>query len=127
MQDNKSKLNILHVDDESDTLEVVSAIFEKEGYDVTSVNSGKAAIEKVRDNNYSVIIVDIMMPDMSGWELFTEISKIKPKSKVVFLSILEIAPEKLAEIKKRGVSAYIHKPFDNKELVEVVNKVIESK
>ncbi|MFH1631731.1 MAG: response regulator [bacterium] len=120
------KLRILHVDDEEDTLKVVKTILDKEGYEVVSVLSGKSALEQVELDNFSLILLDIMMPDMSGWDLFTRIGTFEKKYNVVFLTILEVSKERLAELKERGVKDYITKPFDRNDLVARVKKVIES-
>ncbi len=121
----KSK-RILHVDDEPDTLEVVKTILEKEGYKVDSVESGKDALSKVELDNYGLLILDIMMPDMSGWDLFSRITEIKKEYKVMFLTVLEITDSKLKQLKEHGVKDYITKPFDNDELVARVKKLVSS-
>lgn len=117
---------ILHVDDEPDTLEVVKTILEKEGFKIDSVESGKDALKNLDLYNYDLIILDIMMPDMSGWDLFARIAKIKSEYKVVFLTILEISESKLKELKKHGIKDYITKPFDRDELVARVKKALSS-
>ena len=122
---NKKK-RILHVDDEADTLAVVKTILEKEGYEVVSAGNGAKALKDVKLNNFDLLILDIMMPDMSGWDLFTRISKIKSTYKVIFLTVLEISEARLQELKGRGVRDYITKPFSRDELVKRVKKVIES-
>jgi len=121
-----TKIKILHVDDEADTLGVVKTILEKEGYEVVSVLNGSRALKAVNLNGFSLILLDIMMPDMSGWDLFTRIAKIKPTYKVVFLSILEISEEKMKELKKAGVKDYIKKPFDRDDLIKRVKKALKS-
>lgn len=123
---NKKK-RILHVDDELDTLKVVKTILEKEGYEVVSAVNGVKAIKDVKINNFDLLLLDIMMPDMSGWDLFSRISKIKSTYKVIFLTVLEISPDRLKELKKHGVKDYITKPFDRDDLVSKVKKVIENK
>ncbi len=120
------KIKILHVDDESDTLSVVKTILDREGYEVKSVLSGRDAIKNIELNGYSLIILDIMMPDMSGWDLFTRITEIKPGYKVIFLSIVDVTEERLKELKEAGIKDYIKKPFDKDDLVERVKKVLES-
>jgi len=120
------KKRILHVDDEPDTLEVVKTILEKEGYEVDSVLSGKDALKKVELDNYGLLLLDIMMPDMSGWDLFTRISEIKKEYKVVFLTVLAISESRLNQLKDHGVIDYIMKPFDRDELVAKVNKIMSS-
>lgn len=126
MTNKSGKIRILHVDDEEDTLKVVKTILEKEGYEVDSVKQGVEALEKIKKNGYSLLILDIMMPDMSGWELFSHISKIKNNYRVIFLSVLEIAAEKLRELNEAGIKDYIQKPFDRDELVTKVNKALVS-
>jgi DNA-binding response OmpR family regulator len=122
----KKKLRILHVDDEIDTLKVVKIILEKAGYDVVSVEGGKAALAKINLNGFSLLILDVMMPDMSGWDLFSRIATIKPDYKVIFLSVLEATKEKIKQLKDHGVKDYITKPFDRNDLVARVKKAIES-
>ncbi|RLC32439.1 two-component system response regulator [Candidatus Woesebacteria bacterium] len=124
MADKKKK--ILHVDDEPDTLEVVKTILEKEGYEVDSVSSGKDALKEIELDNYSLLLLDIMMPDMSGWDLFTRITQIKKEYKVVFLTVLAISESRLNQLKDHGVIDYIKKPFDRDELVAKINKIVSS-
>jgi len=124
--DNK-RMRILHVDDEQDTLTVVRTILENAGFEVVSVNRARKAIKEITIDGYDLLIFDIMMPDMSGWDLFTKIGKIKPDYKVMFLSILDISPERLNELRQAGVTDYVKKPFDLDDLVSRVNKAITTK
>lgn len=126
MSEINKKIRILHVDDESDTREVVKIILENEGYDVVSVPNGKEALSEVNLNNFDLLILDIMMPDLSGFELYRRIFKIKSTYKVVFLSILDVSEEKLEELKHIGVRDYIKKPFDNNDFLARIRKVLNS-
>lgn len=119
-----TKKRILHVDDEPDTLKVVKTILEKEGFEIQSVESGKGALDKIKIDSYDLILLDIMMPDMSGWDLFTQISEIKQEYKVIFLTVLEISESRLEQLRKHGVKDYIMKPFDRDELVARIKKVL---
>lgn len=121
---NTKKKRILHVDDESDTLCVVKTILEKEGYEVVSAPSGKDALKSVDLNGFSLIILDIMMPDMSGWDLFTRIAEIKPSYKIIFLSIVDVSEERQKVIREAGIKDYIKKPFDRDDFVARVKRVI---
>ena len=121
-----AKKKILHVDDEPDTLKVVKTILEKEGFEVTSIESGKGALKQVKLDSYDLIILDIMMPDMSGWDLFTRIAEIKAEYKVLFLTVLEVSESRLKELKEHGIKDYITKPFDRDELVVRVKKALSS-
>lgn len=118
-------MKILHVDDESGTLEVVKIILEKAGYEVVSVNCGKGAFKEIKLDGFDLILLDIMLPDMSGWEIFTRICKIKPKYKVIFLSVLDLTEDRLDQMEKAGVKDYIKKPFDRDDLIKRVKKALE--
>ena len=121
------KKRILCVDDEMDTCAVIKTILEKEEFEVVSLNTGKDAIKNIELDGFDLLIFDIMMPDMSGWELYTRVVKIKPNYKIVFLSVLDITSEKLKELKDSGVKDYIKKPFDRNDFVTRVKKAINTK
>ena len=123
---NDTKIRILHVDDEPDILAVVKTILEKEGYEVVSVPNGKDALKSIELDGFSLIILDIMMPDMSGWDLFTRIAEVKPNYKIIFLSIVDVSEERQKVLKEAGIKDYIRKPFDRDDFVARVKKVLES-
>ena len=116
---------ILHVDDDSDVRDAVKTVLEKEGYGVVAVDSGKEALKAMGDNDFALILLDVMMPDMSGWELFTNMGVIKPDYKVIFLTVLEVTQERLKQLNDNGVSDYITKPFDKVDLVARVKRALE--
>jgi len=122
----ESKKRILHVDDEPDTLKVVKTILEKEGFEVVSVGDGKSALEQIELDNFSLMLFDIMMPDMSGWDLFTRLTKLKKEHRVIFLTVLEISGSRLEQLKEHGIKDYITKPFDRDDLVARVKKALAS-
>jgi DNA-binding response OmpR family regulator len=121
-----AKKKILHVDDEPDTLKVVKTILEKAGFKVDSVESGKDALKEIKLDSYDLVVLDIMMPDMSGWDLFTRITEIKSEYNIIFLTVLEISESRLKELKEHGIKDYITKPFDRDDLVARVKKVLSS-
>ena len=125
MSTDTKRKRILHVDDEQDTLTVVKTILEKAGFDVVSVDRGKRAIKEIALDGFDLLIFDIMMPDMSGWDLFSKIAKIKPTYKVIFLSVLDISEERFKELRDAGIKDYIKKPFDRDDLVMRVRRAIK--
>jgi DNA-binding response OmpR family regulator len=122
--DELKKIKILHVDDEADTLKVVKTILEKEGYEVTSALNGTDALKQIDKNGFSLVILDIMLPGMSGWDLFTHIPKIRPTCDIIFLTIVDISEDTLKELKFAGLKDYIKKPFDNDDFVSRIKKVL---
>ena len=115
---------VLIVDDEKAIVETVKAILKKEGYEVYSALGGVSCIECVRDVNPDIIILDIMMPDLDGWEVM-RILKDKghlDKTRVLMLTVVQ-EPKGEVEDLCQYVLDYIVKPFDRADLVERVNFV----
>jgi len=121
---NNEKIKILHMDNEEDVLSSVKTILEKEGFEVESVTRGQTAIDKIVANGFKLVLLDIMMPDLSGWDVFTRLMKTAPHAKVIFLSVLEISPERKKQLIEHGVSDYILKPFDRDDLVKRVKAAL---
>jgi DNA-binding response OmpR family regulator len=118
------KKNILSVDNEPLTVELVKVILEKEGYKVITALSGKECIRQLEKNKIDLILLDVMMPDLSGWDVYQRIRAKNKKVKVIFLSILEISPDRKKQLLKEGVSDYIIKPFNAQELAKKVGLIL---
>ena len=106
---------ILIVDDENDIAELIKDILEDEGYNVTIKNNGTDAINEVKENNYDIILLDIMMPDISGTEVCANIRNIT-NCPIIFISAKTQLIDKLVGFEV-GADDYITKPFINEELV----------
>jgi len=92
---------------------------EAKGYAVESENSGEAAIAKVNEKSFDVILMDIKMPTMNGVETFKQIKKISPKTAVIMVtaySLENLIKEALAE----GAFGVLHKPLDIDKLIEQI-------
>ena len=106
---------ILIVDDENDIAELIKDILEDEGYNITIKNNGTDAIKEVKENNYDIILLDIMMPDISGTEVCANIRNIT-NCPIIFISAKTQLIDKLVGFEV-GADDYITKPFINEELV----------
>lgn len=115
---------ILHMDNEEDTLTSVKTILEKEGYEVNSVSTGREAVKEIEADGYDLLLLDIMMPDLSGWDVFTRVMKANAEQKVIFLTVLEISPKRRQQLEKHGIADYILKPFDRDDFVKRVKAAI---
>lgn len=120
------KKKIMIVDDEQSLVELVRAIFGQEGFDVITAYSGSECLEKLKKEKPNIILMDMMMPGMSGRET-TEKIRENPKTKdikVVFLTVARFSEVGKDALKKLNVYDYITKPFDNKDLVKRVKKAV---
>ncbi len=113
---------ILVVDDEQNILYALRIILELEGYDVTTAQSGAKAIEVLQTEKPALIITDILMPEMDGWELIRRIrEELKLKTPIMVLTVTYPGQQETIR-KKYDVKAFIRKPFDKKELIEAVRR-----
>jgi DNA-binding response OmpR family regulator len=112
------------MDNEHDMLESIKAILEKEGYKVSCFDTGQKVIRALKTKKFDLLILDIMMPDLSGWDVFSHARKINDKQKVIFVSVLEISPERKRELESYGLAEYITKPFDREMLVNRVKIIL---
>jgi DNA-binding response OmpR family regulator len=108
---------ILVIEDDESVRLVVSLSLEKEGYKVESAAGGEEALEKVIDYSPDLIILDIMMPEMDGWEVL-RLLKSNPLTVNIPICILTAKSEirDMMYATQKGASDYITKPFTSKEL-----------
>lgn len=106
---------ILIVDDENDIAELISDILEDEGYETVIKNTGNDALDVIKDNVFDLILLDIMMPDISGTEVCAKIRDYTA-CPIIFVSAKNQVIDKLVGFEV-GADDYITKPFVNEELV----------
>ena len=115
---------ILYVEDNVYTANAVKIILGKTGYDVDLAFTGTQGLNMVQGKAYDMILLDIMLPDMSGWDIYAKL-KAKVHSHYAFLSAIPISSERMDQLKREGVSDYIVKPFTRDDLVLRINTVFE--
>lgn len=104
-------VKILVVEDDKTMNKLVSSYLRDNGYDVKSCFNGVEALEALEGSRYSMIISDIMMPQMDGFELAESIRLTDKTTPIIFMSAKDDKPSKLYGY-KIGVDDYITKPFD---------------
>ena len=119
---------ILYVEDDEDTRNLVRRILESKKFKVETAYNGKEGLRKLEENNIDLVLLDLMLPDTSGWDIYQKIKK-NPENKelkVVFLSVIPVSDERLDTLKKNGIEDYITKPFDNKDLVNRIKQALKN-
>jgi DNA-binding response OmpR family regulator len=125
-----TKGRILVVDDEPDITLTLEAGLEIVGlFDVDTFNDPESALKSFKPDSYDLVLIDIMMPKMDGFQLYESLKKIDPDVKAYFLT----ASEKYYEV-HRGVEhcalnedLFLQKPISTDDLIKKVNKKIKSK
>ncbi len=113
---------ILVVDDEHEMRVALSHSLKRSGYVVESVSNGFEALEKLRKNDFGVVITDIKMPEMSGMQVLAEVKKSYPQIPVVMMTAYGTIGDAVKAMKE-GASDYIIKPFSSDILEETVKKI----
>lgn len=118
-------MKILIVDDEPNILMSLDFLMRKEGYDVLVARNGTEALDSLAHHQPDLVLLDIMMPDVDGYEICKYIRNIAEHQhcKVIFMS----AKSKESDIQKGydiGADFYITKPFSNKTLVAKVKELL---
>ena len=114
--------NILVVDDDREIVGAIEIYLKKEGYNIIKAYNGNEALEKVKENEIHLIILDIMMPEKDGLETLEELRKDK-SIPVILLSAKSEDYDKIGGL-NQGADDYITKPFNPLELIARVNSQI---
>ena len=115
---------ILLVDDEETMVKYLSRRLIRRGFDVRVAYDGLSALEEIKKNDFDLVLLDVLMPEMDGIETLKEIKKIKPETEVIMLTghaSVEVGIEGM----KAGAFNYILKPFNPNELIEEINLACE--
>lgn len=114
---------ILYVEDNLDTADAVKIMLSSAGFEIEAVHSGKECLEIIKNNDFDLYLLDVMLPDMSGWDIFEKL-KGKKEGKFAFLSAIPVSTERMAELKKAGISDYVTKPFRKEDLINRVKAIL---
>ncbi len=116
---------ILIVDDRSEVVELVKVTLEGEGYQSIDASDGSEALEKIRLEKPDLILLDIVMPKMDGFEVLSEVRK-DPKTKDIPIIMLSAKGQKLDQEKGKelGATGYIIKPFSPSALLKRIEEIL---
>jgi two-component system sensor histidine kinase/response regulator len=114
---------VLIIEDHPETSELLGNILQLEGIDFSIASDGKIGIERTRSEKPDLILLDVMMPEMSGFEV-CNILKSDPETSYIPIIIVSAraSDESVAKGKNLGANDYIPKPFDPFKLIELVKK-----
>jgi two-component system response regulator PilR (NtrC family) len=119
-------MSILIVDDEEVLQDVLSSLLRKEGYDVLSARSGEEGLEVLAENDVDLVLLDLMLPGISGQDVLQKIRRSDPDTVVVVVTAYS-SIEGAIEAMRSGAFHYIPKPFKNQEVLLTVRKGLEQR
>jgi len=118
------KGKILIVDDEPDTLEIIQALLQIEGYDVITALTGEDGVKEAQKEKPEVILMDINLPGIDGNEALRRIRKNNPIQCVIMLTAFATVDNAIQALKE-GATDFVKKPFENEHLIHIVNQALE--
>src|SRR5919107_3797828 len=117
-------MEILLIDDNKEITDMISFFLDTQDIFCEVENDGKKALEKIKEKQYDVILLDLTMPVFSGYELFDQLKKENSlrKNNLVIFTASHINQEKIDKMKEEGVKAIIRKPISIDSIIETINK-----
>ena len=119
---NMSNNKVLIVDDDAHISELIKVYFENDGFSTVVANNGKKAVELFKAEAPSIVILDVMMPEMDGWQVCREIRRVS-NIPIIMLTAKGETFDKVLGL-ELGADDYMVKPFEPKELIARVKAVI---
>jgi two-component system response regulator HydG len=119
------KPSVLIVDDDPSMSRTTSLILTHMGYRVTTARSGAEAIERTRETEFDMTILDIMMPERSGVETLREVKQMRPEATVVMMTAYA-SDKSVKEALAEGAHGIIYKPFEVDAVVSLINQATET-
>ena len=123
---NHSKPRILIVDDEEDIASVMKKGLEQGGFSVTTFNDPLEALSNFKPGAHDLLLLDIKMPGMSGFELYRKMREIDPNVKICFITAFEIYYDEFKRVfPKIKVSCFVRKPVSIAELTRTISEELD--
>ena len=128
LSSNNKKKRILFVDDKPDLTSLLEIALERVGFDVDTFNDPSLVLKSFRPSLYDLIILDIIMPKIDGFELYEQIKKVDPGVKICFLTASEMYREELRREKYCDLdkNLFLQMPMPLKEIIREINKRLSS-
>ena len=126
MASNKQPRIVVVIEDDPEMIELVKLILAKDGYDVMGANNGREGLATIEEYQPDAVLLDLMMPDMDGWEVYQSM-KAQDTMKtipVIIITAKAQSIDKVLGLHIAKVDDYITKPFSPSELLNSVRKVI---
>jgi DNA-binding NtrC family response regulator len=115
---------ILVVDDNQDLLNTFAMILKRRGFSVQTASDGAAAIDKFKEQDFDVTLMDIVMPQMNGVDASRKMKEINPEAPIILMTAYS-DDELLQTARKQGVRQIIHKPVRIDQLIELIMKAAD--
>lgn len=118
---------VLVVDDDDGVRSLVRAVLRRHGHNVDTARDGAEALQKIREGDFSLILLDLMMPKVDGLEVLQQLFTGSPESEALIVVMTAADDSLISQLDRRRVHGLIRKPFDIEELAEIVTDSIDAR
>jgi len=127
--DTEANMRILCIEDEPEMIDLISLILSRRGFEVKGASGGREGLEMVRKEKPDLVLLDLMMPDMDGWEVYQQMKASKATSTIPVIVVTAKAQsiDKVLGLHIAKVDDYIAKPFSPQELLNSVENVLKKR
>lgn len=117
---------IIYIEDEQDMIDLVRLILNRKGYEVKGANGGREGLDLIRASSPDLVLLDLMMPDMDGWDVYQQLKADEATRTIPVIVITAKAQniDKVLGIHIAKVDDYICKPFSPQQLIDSVESVV---
>ncbi len=121
----KQSKRLAYIEDEAEMIDLVRLILSRRGYTVIGANGGREGLDLVRKELPDLVLLDLMMPDMDGWDVYHQIKseELTRDIPVIVITAKALNIDKVLGLRIAKVEDYISKPFSPQELLERVDQV----
>jgi two-component system, OmpR family, response regulator VicR len=122
---NTTVRRIVCIEDEPEMIELIQLILNRRGFDVLGAPGGKEGLKLVRETHPDLVLLDLMMPDMDGWEVYQQMKAEESTRDIPVIIVTAKAQniDKVLGLHIAKVDDYIAKPFGPQELIDSVEKI----
>ena len=124
--ENANKSSILYIEDDPEMIDLVSLILTRQGFQVTGAHGGREGLEFVKQSRPDLILLDLMMPDIDGWDVYQQL-KSEESTRDIPVIIITAKSQKIDRVlgvQIAKVDDYISKPFRPGELIESIKNIL---
>ena len=117
---------VVCVEDEPEMIDLIRLILSRKGFEVIGADGGKKGLEAIREQKPDLVLLDLMMPDMDGWEVYQQMKADKATREIPVIVVTAKAQsiDKVLGLHIAKVDDYISKPFSPQELLDSVEQVL---
>jgi DNA-binding response OmpR family regulator len=118
-------MKVVYIEDEPEMVDLVRMILQRKGIDIFAASGGKQGLTKIREILPDLILLDLMMPDMDGWEILRQIKEGESTCKipVIVISAKDQIVDKALGLQVTNVDDYIVKPFSSQQLIDSIERL----